>query len=226
MDDSFECLFRDNLHNKLLLSNKSSTIKSSETEARSVRQASPAQLRSMVDEARVTIRDREWKVTGPARELTAAPQNEDKIIVQGTKQKRRILQEYEDTFGTDYSDSITTKKKGKHSHIDPDRKIVRMKPSIKKYYRVEELTIYNVITTVIREFLDSFSPADLVNLSCANKDFSIMIKNTVRWLRIDFSSLRDPRYDYVQQTKICPHRVDMASGVVGECSNKRLCGGQ
>ena len=41
-----------------------------------------------------------------------------------------------------------------------------------------------------------------------------MIKNTVRWLRINFSSLRDPRYDYEQQTKICPHRVDMASAAI------------
>ncbi len=192
---SFECLFRDNLHNKLLLRNKSSTIKSSETEARRVRQASPAQLRSMVDEARVAIEDRELKVKAPASGLTAALQNDDEIIIQGTRQKRWILQEYKDTFGTNYPDSITTKKKGKHSHIDPLQKIVCMKPSKKKYYRVEELTIYNVITRVIKEFRDSFGPADLLNLSCANKDFSIMIKNTVRWLRIDFSSLRDPRYD-------------------------------
>jgi hypothetical protein len=112
VDDSFERLFRDNLHNKLLLRNKSSTIKASETEARSVRQASPAQLRSMVDDARVAIRDRELKVTAPARELTAVPHNDDEIIVQGTKQKRRILQEYEEKFGTNYPDSITTKKKG------------------------------------------------------------------------------------------------------------------
>ena len=214
MDDSFERSFRDNLHNKLLLRNKSSTIKQSETEARSVRQASPAQLSSMVDDARVAIEAREWRITVPTRELTAVPHNDDEIIIQGTKQKHWILQEYEDTFGTDYSDSITTKKEGKHSSIVPVRKIVRMKPSIKKYYRVEELTIYNVITTVIKESRNSFSSADLISLSCANKDFLIMIKNTIRWLRIDFSSLRNPRYDYEKQTKICLHRVDMASAAM------------
>ena len=131
MDESFERLFRDYLHNKLLLRNKSSAIKLSETEARSVRQASPAQLSSMVDDARVALGACELRVTVPARALTAVPHNDDKIIVQGTKQKRRILQEYKDKFGTDYSDSIITKKKGKHSNIDPDRKIVRMRPSIK-----------------------------------------------------------------------------------------------
>jgi hypothetical protein len=84
VDKSFKRLFRDNLHNKLLLRNKSSTIKQSETEARSVRQASPAQLSSMVNDARVAL---------GARELAIAPPNFDEIIVQGTKQKRLILQE-------------------------------------------------------------------------------------------------------------------------------------
>ncbi len=108
-DDSFEDLFRNNLHNKLLLRNKSSTVKSSETEARRVHQASPAQLRSMVDEARAAIEERESKVKAPASGPTAALHNDDEIIIQGTRQKRRILQEYEDTFGTNYPDSITTK---------------------------------------------------------------------------------------------------------------------
>jgi hypothetical protein len=189
-------------------------IKLSETEARSMRQASPAQLSSMVDDARVAIEARKSRVTVPARELTAVLHNDDEIIVQGTKQKRQILQEYEEKFGTDYSDSIITKKKGKHSSIDPDQKIVCMKPSIKKYYRVEELTIYNVITTVIKEFRDSFNSADLISLSCTNTDFAIMIKNRIRWLRIDFSSLRNPCYDYEKQTEICSHRVEMASAAM------------
>ena len=115
-----------------------------------MRQASPAQLSSMVDNARVALGARKLRVAVLARESTAVPHNDDKIIVQGTKQKRLILQEYEEKFGTNYSDSIITKKKGKHSYIDPDRKIIRMRPSITKYYRVEEFIIYNVITTVIK----------------------------------------------------------------------------
>ena len=83
VDDSFERSFRDNLHNKLLLRKKSSTIKQSEKEARSVRQASPAQLSSMVDDARVAIGARESRVTVPARELTSVLHNDDKIIVHG-----------------------------------------------------------------------------------------------------------------------------------------------
>ena len=69
-------------------------IKLSETEARSVRQASPAQLSSMVDDARVALGARELRVVLPAQKFTSVPQNDDNIIVQGTKQKRLILQEY------------------------------------------------------------------------------------------------------------------------------------
>jgi len=159
VDKSFERAFRDKLHNQLVLRTKSSTIKSSSTEAKSVIQASVAQLSSMVNNARFAL---------GAHELTAAPHNIDKMIVKGTKQKRRILQEYEEAFGTNHSDSIVTKKKGKHYCINLDRPIICMRLSITKYHRVEDLTIYNIITTVIKEFRDSFELADLVNLSCAN----------------------------------------------------------
>ena len=58
----------------------------------------------------------------PTHELTAVPHNNDEIIIQGTKQKCRILQEYKEKSDTNYSDSIINKKKGKHCSIDPDRK--------------------------------------------------------------------------------------------------------
>ena len=73
-------------------------------EARGIRQASPAQLSSMVDDARVALGALELRVLLPARKSTDVPHNDDEIIVQGTKQKRRILQEYEEKFGTNYSD--------------------------------------------------------------------------------------------------------------------------
>ena len=95
-------------------------IKLSETEARSVRQASPAQLSYMVDNARVALGARELKVALPTPELTAILHTDDEIIVQVKKEKSRILQEYEKNFGANYSDSIITKKKGKHYYIDTD----------------------------------------------------------------------------------------------------------
>jgi hypothetical protein len=49
-----------------------------------------------------------------------------------------------------------------------------MKPSTNKYYRVKELTIYNVITTVIREYA-AFSKNELSNIRLLNTDFANMI---------------------------------------------------
>ena len=68
VDESFERSFRDKLHNQLVLRNRSSTIKLSETEAKGVRQASSAQLSSMVDNVRVAL---------GARELATTPHNND-----------------------------------------------------------------------------------------------------------------------------------------------------
>ncbi len=110
-------------------------------EAKAISQAPAATLTSLVDKARASMVVREHK-TGPIAD--------DEIILQGTKHKRQILQAYKDTFGAQYTDSIVTKKKGKHSCRVPEQQIIRMRPNITKYYRVQELTIYNVITTVIR----------------------------------------------------------------------------
>ncbi len=49
-----------------------------------------------------------------------------------------------------------------------------MKPSTDKYYRVKELTIYNVITIVIREYA-AFSKNELINIRLLNTDFAKMI---------------------------------------------------
>ena len=87
----------------------------------------------------------------------------------------------------------------------------RMRPSSDKYYRVKELTFYNVITTVLKEYYSSFSRRDLLNVAAINKDFLVMILNVARWLKIDFMSLCEPRFDYKNQLEISHHRVEMAS---------------
>jgi hypothetical protein len=76
----------------------------------------------------------------------------DDVIVKGTKHKMQILQDYEAEFGANYPKLIITRRKGKHSHEPDIVTPTRMSPFIKKYYRVQELTLYNVITTVIKEY--------------------------------------------------------------------------
>jgi hypothetical protein len=105
----------------------------------------------------------------------------------------QILQEYKAEFGNDYPHSIITKRKGKHSHEPDIVTPTRMLPSIKKYYRVQELTLYNAITTLIKEYQTILTSTDLQNLSSINHNFSRMIPNTIRWLRLDFSPLCEPQ---------------------------------
>jgi hypothetical protein len=126
---------------------------------------------------------------------------DDDVIITGKKHKLQILQDYEATFGAGHPKSIITRKKGKHSHEPDIVHTTRMLPSIKKYYQVQELTLYNVITTVIKEYRSSFNSTDLHNLARINRDFSKMIPNTTRWLWLDFSPLRKPRYHYKGQTR-------------------------
>jgi len=86
-----------------------------------------------------------------------------------------------------------------------------MNPSIKKYFWVQELTLYNIITTVIKEFRDSFNTANLTNLSMIDKNFSTMIPSTMQWLQVNFYPLWEPRFNYDKQEKISPRIVEMAS---------------
>ncbi len=88
-----------------------------------------------------------------------------------------------------------------------------MKPSTDKYYRVKDLTIYNVITIVIQEYT-AFSKNELLSIHLTNTDFAKMIPKLKQWLQIDFSTLRKPRLNYENQVQIDPHRVCMANAAM------------
>jgi len=145
--------------------------------------------------------------------IPSEPVNDD-VIVAGTKHKMLILQEYKGKFGGDTHKSIIMRKKGKHSHEMNTITPTRMSPSIRKYYRVKELTLYNVITLVIKEHRDSFTSTDILNLSRINRDFSSMIPKTIWWLQLDFSSLCNPQYNYKSQDEISSIQVEMASAAM------------
>ncbi len=74
--------------------------------------------------------------------------------------------------------------------------------------------MYNVITTIIKECLPSFTNQDLFNLRLVNKDFANIISKACRWLRLDFNPLREPHYFYKNQECIDPHHVEMASAAM------------
>ncbi len=56
-----------------------------------------------------------------------------------------------------------------------------MKTSTNKYYQVKELTIYNVITIVIREYA-AFSKNELSNICLLNTNFAKMMPKLQQWL--------------------------------------------
>jgi hypothetical protein len=64
--------------------------------------------------------------------------------VSGSKEKKRILEEYVSKFGSGYQELVITKKKGKLDHNEPLQSLASsrqcMKFSTNKYYRVKELT--------------------------------------------------------------------------------------
>ena len=143
------------------------------------------------------------------------PTKETTSLVSGTKEKQRILQQYELKFGAGHQDSIITKKKGEQAadNISLSIPSARMRPELNKYYRVDNITLHNVIAIVLREYAE-FSPSDILAIRLLDKDFAVFVPKVLRWLRVDFSSLRDPRYDYEKQTAIDPHRVLMANAAM------------
>ena len=201
---SFEKSFSDKLHSKLVPRNrkpqKSKLPDTSLTLACPTNVVGSAQ-RSKIDAAIESLTSKTLPLGG-----------EDEITVQGSKHKAAILQEYSATFGEAYSTPIVTEKKGKTYQCISEKKITFMRPSIGIQYRVDELSINNVITTVMKVI--TFDKSDLHSLSCTGKLFARLIPKTLRWLTIDFSPLREPRYNYELQKEISQHRVDMASAAM------------
>jgi hypothetical protein len=101
------------------------------------------------------------------------------IIVKGTREKKRILTAYQEKFGSEYPELIVTRKKGKISD-DTSLHCARMRPSLDKWYQVADLHLYNIITTIIKEYRVSFSKEDISNLHLVNKDFANIVSKVLR----------------------------------------------
>ena len=198
---SYDSLFRDKLHSNLVVRSKYPPA---------------AEPPSIIQPLTRVAETQNIKSQLPLLTASSPPPTEvdnTGIVIAGTKQKEAILAAYEAKFKLG-SNEVVTKRKGKRSLVTAIYSCKRMRPSRDTYYRVEELTIYNVITTVVKEYITSFSRRDIRNLSAINRDFSVMIPKVVRWLDVDFSSLRAPRIGYESQTEISHHRVEMASAAM------------
>ena len=155
--------------------------------------------------------------------------------IRGPKEKWQILGAYEDRFRDDPNVSIVTKIKGKRMnegdrskaelHLPVDetfdceddceyRVCNRMRPSSDKYYRVEDLSFHNVLSTVLREQRASFSQRDMAALRSLDRICRKAVPLIERWLAIDITSLSEPRFDYENQQSIDPNCVEMMSAAM------------
>jgi hypothetical protein len=89
-----------------------------------------------------------------------------------------------------------------------------MRPSKDKFYQVDVLELHSIIATILKEFRVEFTAQDLHNLCLVCKDFASLVPKITRWLTVDFSLLRKPRYNYEQQEQIDPHHIEMASAAM------------
>jgi hypothetical protein len=55
---------------------------------------------------------------------------------------------------------------------------------------------------------------DIRNLCLVCNDFALLVLKIARWLRVDFSLLREPRHNDEKQERIDPHRIEMASAAM------------
>jgi hypothetical protein len=67
-----------------------------------------------------------------------------------------------------------------------------MRPTLNKYYQVEELTLHNVMTLVLKEY-GAFTNQELLYICLSNTKFARMIPKCLWWLKVDFLLLQEPR---------------------------------
>jgi hypothetical protein len=209
----FEQGLSNNLHNSLVINNKSQTKQCIKQTRNALPFSSPATLVAAINKKAA-------KPLAPSHSCTPSlptPNSGPSSVVSGSKEKKCILDKYVSKFGSGYQESIITKKKGKLNHNKLLPSLASswqfMKPSTNKYYRVKELTIYSVITIVVKKYA-AFSKNELSSIRLLNTNFAGMIPKLQQWLQIDFSLLCKQRLNYESQTQIDFHQVCMANAAM------------
>jgi hypothetical protein len=148
-DTSFKQELSNKLHNSLVIKNKSKPKQSIKQPTGAITSTTSAFLvaPSTKKATQLPVKNNSCAA------LLPMPIPDISSSVSTTREKKCILEEYVSKFGSGYQESIITKKKGKPDINKPLHFATSswkgMKTSSDKYYRVEELTIYNVITIVI-----------------------------------------------------------------------------
>ena len=131
--------------------------------------------------------------------------------------KNEILQTYQDKFGVDYPQPITTNSLGtctNHLLQPPSQRYLfkssRMKPEEDKYYGRPDLTIWNVVVLVVNYFL---CVKELLSLSRSSEVMDKVVQEVHCLLKIDWTTLLEPRLTYQDKESVGPQRVDMVTAL-------------
>jgi hypothetical protein len=169
---SFEQALSNKLHSTLVIraiaSKKVSTALLSSKLAKPTKQLHQPSLSDASD-----VKSKKNALLHTSNSVTASHtmSSNNSIIVQGTHKNKRILTAYKDKFGSEYPESIVTRKKGKISD-DTFLHHSRMRPRLNKWYQVGDLQSYTLITTIIKECRVGFSSENLSKLCLVKKDFA------------------------------------------------------
>ncbi len=137
---SFEQVLSIKPHSTLVIQQTASKMRSTASflstlakPADSLHQPSPTD-KSDVNSKIVTLLHTSNSVTTSSDMLS-----NNSIILKGTHEKKCILMAYQEKFGSEYPESIVTRKKGKISD-NTSLHCARMRPSLDKWYQVGDLS--------------------------------------------------------------------------------------
>ena len=80
-----------------------------------------------------------------------------------------------------------------------------LKPSLYGQYWVKNFYLHHVVILLIKE--GWFSLNDHRSFALLGVDFWHMVPEVLQLMTIDFSPLREPRFNYDQQTELEQHRI-------------------
>jgi hypothetical protein len=150
----------------------------------------------------------------------AVPLNSEEKKITSNIDKNSIVHKYKNSclWELGISTPVASARKGEPTRVPTSyptiAQLVRdctMKPSLDHQYRVDDLSLQNIIIILIKD-VNSYLPVkEIMCLRILNKLYNKVILDIFKLRTLDFSILPKPRLDYASQESISQARVDMAT---------------
>jgi hypothetical protein len=183
-----------------------------------------------------------WLETANDFEQTETDQKDDDDTYEiqpmrtlNSKQVNEVLQEYQNKYGTDFDHPITTVLQGENmpsnlntnsnlrqasgvevKHTHPTKadliKSCKMKPSLRKQFRVDKLGLEDVACCLLNATgIDFFEERSIQALACCSSHYAKFVPMCKDLRRVNFEKLREERLDYEEQKEVSKERITMAN---------------